>query len=125
MCGTHVRNAALVASVSALLWQSTVATQEQAAGQPGLRWTEAQIREAVAPARVGRRLTPRSWPNGAKVAVCLSFDVDNESMARGETLPVPMSAGQYGAVTGLPRILRILDRHNVPASFYIPAASLV
>jgi peptidoglycan-N-acetylglucosamine deacetylase len=75
--------------------------------------------------RAGRVLAPPTWPNGAKVAVCLSFDVDNEQLARGETLPVPMSAGQYGATTGLPRLLRMLDRHNVPASFFIPAASLV
>ena len=98
---------------------------QEPAAQPGLRWNEAQIREAVSPVRAGRKLTPRAWPNGAKVAVCLSFDVDNEQMARGETLPVPMSGGQYGATTGLPRILRLLERHNVPASFYIPAASLV
>jgi peptidoglycan/xylan/chitin deacetylase (PgdA/CDA1 family) len=110
--------AVLSAGVSALHAQEPVA-------QPGLRWTEAQIREAVAPVRAGRKLTPRMWPNGAKVAVCLSFDVDNEQMARGETLPVPMSSGQYGATTGLPRVLRMLDRHRVPASFYIPAASLV
>jgi peptidoglycan-N-acetylglucosamine deacetylase len=99
--------------------------QEPVAQQPGRKWSEAQIREAVAPVRAGRKLTPRTWPNGAKVAVCLSFDVDNEQMARGETLPVPMSSGQYGATTGLPRVLRLLDRHRVPASFYIPAASLV
>ena len=98
---------------------------QEPVSQPGLKWSEAQIREAVAPVRAGRKLTPRTWPNGAKVAVCLSFDVDNEQMARGETLPVPMSSGQYGATTGLPRVLRMLDRHRVPASFYIPAASLV
>ena len=57
--------------------------------QPGTRWTEEQLRQAVAPARVGRKLTPRSWPGNARVAVCLSFDVDNESylLARGETSP--------------------------------------
>jgi hypothetical protein len=40
--------------------------------------TEEQIRHAIETARVGRKLTPKSWPNGARVAVCLSFDVDNE-----------------------------------------------
>jgi hypothetical protein len=29
--------------------------------------------------RAGRKLTPASWPGGARVAVCLSFDVDDES----------------------------------------------
>jgi len=30
---------------------------------------------------------------------------------------------EYGATTGLPRILALLDRERVPASFYIPAMS--
>ena len=117
--------AALGGLLTVGLWPVQTFTQQAPAGQPGTTWTEAQIREAVAPVRAGRKLTPRAWPNNAKVAVCLSFDVDNEQLARGETLPVPMSAGQYGATTGLPRVLKLLDRHNVPASFYIPAASLV
>src|SRR6266481_4812192 len=29
--------------------------------QPGTKWTEDQLRQAVAPARVGRKLTPKSW----------------------------------------------------------------
>ena len=111
--------------VAALSGAAAGLRAQEPIAQPGLKWSEAQIREAVAPVRAGRKLTPRTWPNGAKVAVCLSFDVDNEQMARGETLPVPMSSGQYGATTGLPRVLRLLDRHRVPASFYIPAASLV
>jgi hypothetical protein len=36
--------------------------------QPGTKWTEEQIRKAVAPARAGRKLTPKTWPNGARVA---------------------------------------------------------
>src|SRR4051812_12240728 len=58
--------------------------------------TEDQIRQAVATARVGRKLTPRTWPNGARVAVCLSFDVDNELLQRANPLPVPLSVGEYG-----------------------------
>ena len=114
-----------LALVSAIAGGTAGLSAQEPVAQPGLRWSEAQIRQAVAPVRAGRKLTPRTWPNGAKVAVCLSFDVDNEQMARGETLPVPMSSGQYGATTGLPRVLRLLERHGVPASFYIPAASLV
>ena len=61
--------------------------------------TEEQIRQAVSTARVGRKLTPRSWPNGARVAVCLSFDVDNELLQRANPLPVPlrMSLGSWFA----------------------------
>jgi peptidoglycan-N-acetylglucosamine deacetylase len=99
----------------------------QPAAQPGTKWTEDQLRQAVAPARVGRKLTPKSWPGNARVAVCLSFDVDNESylLARGETSPTTLSAADFGAQTGLPRILELLDRYQIPASFFIPAVSAI
>jgi len=95
--------------------------------QPGIHWNEDQLRQAVAPARVGRKLTPRSWPNNSRVAVCLSFDVDNESflLARGETSPTTLSAADFGAETGLPRILALLDRYQLPATFFIPAVSAI
>jgi peptidoglycan-N-acetylglucosamine deacetylase len=83
--------------------------------------TEDQIRQAVGTARVGKILTPKVWPNGARVAVCLSFDVDNELLQRANPLPVPLSVGEYGATTSIPRILTLLDRHQVPATFFIPA----
>ena len=85
--------------------------------------TEDQVRQAVALVRAGQKLTPKAWPNGARVAVCLSFDVDNELLARNAPLPVPLSQGEYGATTGLPRVLDLLDRQSIPASFYIPAMS--
>ena len=87
--------------------------------------TEEQIRQAVGTARMGRKLTPKVWPNGARVAVCLSFDVDNELLQRANPLPVPLSVGEYGATTGLPRILDLLDQRQVPATFFIPAMSLM
>ena len=55
------------------------------------------------------------------MAVCLSFDVDNELLQRANPLPVPLSVGEYGATTSIPRILALLDRHQVPATFFIPA----
>jgi peptidoglycan-N-acetylglucosamine deacetylase len=82
-----------------------------------------QMREAVSNVRAGRKLTPKKWPGGAQVAVCISFDVDNETLWRQTPLPVPLSEGEYGAVEGLPRILALLDRENIPASFYIPTMS--
>jgi len=109
-----------------ILFAASVAAQQQGPpAQPGTRWTDEQLRRAVAPARVGQKLTPKSWPGNARVAVCLSFDVDNESylLARGETSPTTLSAADFGAETGLPRILELLDRYQVPASFFIPAVS--
>ncbi len=93
--------------------------------QPGTKWTDEQIKQTVAPMRAGRKLTPKNWPSGAKVAVCLSWDMDNESfdLAAGNTAPIVLSQGQYGATEGLPRIMELYDRYNIPGSFYIPAVT--
>ncbi len=110
-------------AATAWITLATLAYAQQ--NQPGIRWTEDQLKKAVAPARVARKLTPPSWPGGAKVAVSISFDVDNESylLARGEMSPTTLSAADYGAQEGLPRILAMLDRQNIPSSFFIPAVS--
>src|SRR4051812_48618456 len=112
-------------ALGAMLSQASTAQQSGTTAQPGARWNDEQLRQAVAPARVGRSLNPRSWPDNTRVAVCLSFDVDNESylLARGETSPTTLSAADFGAETGLARILALLDRYQVPASFFIPAVS--
>jgi len=59
------------------------------------------------------------------VAVCLTFDVDNESylLASGQTSPTTLSAADFGAQEGLPRILALLDKYRIPSSFFIPAVS--
>src|SRR5215469_10393984 len=87
--------------------------------------TEEQIKQSLSGARLGRKLVPKTWPNGARVVVCLSFDVDNEFLQRENPLPVPLSVGEYGATTSLPRILNLLDRHQVPATFFIPAMGVM
>ncbi len=126
MIRTHI--AAAVFLGSCLVLPAILASQREAPHpQPGTKWTEEQFRRAVAPARVGKILTPRVWPGKARVAVCLSFDVDNESylLAAGETSPNVLSTGDFGAQTGLPRVLRLLDKHQVPATFFIPAVSAI
>src|SRR5919202_1029744 len=99
--------AAVTVAIS-LLPLGIIAQQATPIPQPGIRMTDEQLRQAVAAARVGRILTPRSWPDNARVAVCLSFDVDNESylLARGETSPTTLSAADFGAESGLRRILQ-------------------
>ncbi len=94
---------------------------------PGWRWTDAQVAEAVGAVRAGRSLQPDEWPGGARVAVLLSFDVDNETIALryGEPTIGALSQGEYGARVALPRVVELLDRHEIPASFFIPAVSLV
>jgi peptidoglycan/xylan/chitin deacetylase (PgdA/CDA1 family) len=92
--------------------------------QPGTKLSPDQLKAQLR-VTAGKRLRPQAWPNGARVAVSLSFDVDNvsASLARGELAPVALSRGEYGAVDGLPRILKLLDKHKIPASFFIPAVS--
>src|SRR4051794_20026756 len=114
----------LLASAVIGLLPAIVHVQEKKP-QPGTKWTDEQLKQAVAPMRAGRKLTPKSWPNNSKVAVCLSWDMDNESfdLAAGVTAPVVLSQGEYGTTEGLPRIMELYDRHNIPGSFYIPAVT--
>jgi peptidoglycan/xylan/chitin deacetylase (PgdA/CDA1 family) len=93
--------------------------------QPGVKLSLDQLKAEMFHVSAGRRLKPKAWPNGARVAVGLSFDVDNASasLATGDLLSESLSRGEYGAVDGVPRILRLLAKHNVPASFFIPAVS--
>ncbi len=92
---------------------------------PGVTKSLEQLESEMFHVSAGRRLKPPSWPGGNRVAVALSFDVDNASMAlsQGNLDYEVLSRGEYGAVDGLPRILRMLERQQVPASFFIPAVS--
>ncbi|MBV9580014.1 MAG: polysaccharide deacetylase [Chloroflexi bacterium] len=89
------------------------------------RWDEATWRGHVTRVRAGRSLAPDAWPNGARVAVALSFDADHETipLRDGETRPGRLSQGEYGARVGARRILDLLGRRSIPASFYMPAVS--
>src|SRR5919202_3635738 len=95
--------------------------------EPGWKWSKERILTTVHQVRAGRSLQPRSWPNGARVAALLSFDVDNETIALrfGEPTIGGLSQGEYGARVGLGRVVALLDRHQIPASFFIPAVSLM
>jgi len=92
---------------------------------PGTKLTFEQLRAQMFHVSAGRRLKPASWPNGARVAVGISFDVDNATatLSTGNLDYEVISRGEYGAVDGVPRILRVLERQAVPASFFIPAVS--
>lgn len=52
---------------------------------------------------------------------CITFDFDAMSglVARGLTTPTPVSRGEFGVVA-LPRILELLKRYDITASFFIP-----
>jgi peptidoglycan-N-acetylglucosamine deacetylase len=87
------------------------------------QWPETRWRGIVEKVRAGRSLKPKAWPGGARVAVALSFDSDHESgeLREGGSSPGRLSQGQYGNRVGVPRILDLLERHAVPASFFVPA----
>jgi peptidoglycan/xylan/chitin deacetylase (PgdA/CDA1 family) len=54
--------------------------------------------------------------------VCLSFDFDALSvwLAYERTTPAMLARGEYGARVGVPRILDLLERHGVRATFFVP-----
>lgn len=65
------------------------------------------------------------WPDGVRAAACFTFDVDAESPVLFEQ---PAAAGwldvmshqAYGPRTGVPRLLRLLERRGVRATFFVP-----
>ena len=54
--------------------------------------------------------------------VCLSFDFDAMSVWFGyeRTTPAMLNRGEYGARVGVPRVLDLLDRSEVKATFFVP-----
>ncbi len=56
---------------------------------------------------------------------CLTYDFDALSpwIARGMTTPTPLSRGEFGLV-GAERILALLARHGVPATWFVPGHTL-
>lgn len=60
-----------------------------------------------------------------KMPVLLTFDLDGECLWRcrdpeNAKRPVVLSQGRYGPETGMPRILKLLQKYNALATFFIP-----
>src|SRR5690554_5543125 len=65
------------------------------------------------------------WPEGKRCAVAFTFDFDAEELWIGEDpenaeRPGVLSQGAYGAKVGVPRLLELLERHGVRATFFVP-----
>jgi peptidoglycan/xylan/chitin deacetylase (PgdA/CDA1 family) len=88
---------------------------------PVWEWELPEIEATVNKIRAGRDLTPKKWPSGARVAVAITFDMDCESNELSSGSPQALSRAEYAARVGMPRILRMLERQKVPATFFIPA----
>jgi len=88
-------------------------------------WPEAHWRGIVDHVRAGRALRPRRWKDGARCALALSFDSDHETteLRDGGKSIGRLSWGQFGHRVGVPKILDVLRRHDVRASFYVPAVT--
>lgn len=72
-----------------------------------------------------RPAAPVTWPGEFRAAASFTFDVDAESAALSAApsavhRPGVLSHQSYGPLVGVPRILDILDRHQVPATFFVP-----
>lgn len=89
------------------------------------QWPEATWRQIVGRARAGRSLRPKSWPDGARCAVALSFDADHETipLRDGDESPMRISQGQYGNRQAVPRIRALLQKEAIPTTFFYPAVS--
>jgi peptidoglycan/xylan/chitin deacetylase (PgdA/CDA1 family) len=61
-----------------------------------------------------------------RLTVALTFDHDaiSDSVRRGDP-PVKLSHAEFGPRVGLPRILALLARDGIPATFFVPGHSLV
>jgi len=64
------------------------------------------------------------WPESKKMAVVLSFDLDAESLwtardAKNLERPVTLSQGEYGPRAGVPRILKLLKKYDLKATFFV------
>ncbi|NJC68621.1 polysaccharide deacetylase [Planosporangium thailandense] len=74
--------------------------------------------------------SPVPWPDGKRAAAAFTFDVDAESGVLGASPEAAsrmsvMSHQAYGPLVGVPRILSILERHDVRSTFFVPGYTAV
>ncbi len=119
-------NRLLIVSLSLAVAACNAEPPRASTVKPGWQWTTDSVFQVVNAVRAGKSLQPQRWPNNARVAVLLSFDVDNEtvSIRFGEPTVGALSQGEYGERVGLNRVLSLLDKYQIPATFFIPAMSL-
>ena len=69
---------------------------------------------------------PIPWPNGARCAAAITFDMDADSLIHiarptdGHDRLYPISMGRYGPTVAIPRILETYRRFGLQQSFFIP-----
>ena len=73
---------------------------------------------------------PVAWPGTKRCAASFSFDVDAESAMLAVDYShanrmSAMSHQAYGPLVGVPRILKMLARHDVTSTFFVPGYTAV
>jgi peptidoglycan/xylan/chitin deacetylase (PgdA/CDA1 family) len=69
---------------------------------------------------------PIKWPNGARCACAISFDIDADSLIHisrpkdGHDRLYPISMGRYGPTVAIPRILETYRKFGLKQSFFVP-----
>ena len=66
-----------------------------------------------------------TWPNGARAAAAITFDMDADSLIHiaaddGWRRAYPVSMGRYGPTVAIPRIVETYRRLGLKQSFFIP-----
>ena len=121
----------LITAALALAWAGTslapapdtaraqAPTAPPRAEEPTWKWPDARVEEFWGRLSAGPSLKPARWPGGAAVAVALSFDYQMGTIYEQNPAASTSTNSQYDGRVGLPRLLRLLDRHEVPASFFV------
>ena len=99
-----------------------------------VRWTGRRLPLAVAGALTGLLglavAAPEPagplWPEGKIAALTVTFDVDGETVwwedpATQRAPPGSLSHGRYGPQSAVPKILELLERHRLRATFFMPS----
>lgn len=68
---------------------------------------------------------PLTWPEGRRAAAAFTFDLDAESAvlwgnpSSADRMSV-MSHQAYGPLVGVPRLLQLLEKHQLRSTFFVP-----
>ena len=117
--------ARFVAKESRIDHCSRAEDRQEMSEQPAWQWPEERWRGIVGRVRAGRPLRPKSWPGGARCAVgaLVRLRPRDQRAARGRRVDRAALAGPVRQRQGVPRILEILKRQDVKASFFVPAVT--
>jgi len=70
---------------------------------------------------------PFPWPEGKRCAVCISFDIDAESLIHlgyreeADNKIMTRSEARYDAEVATPRLLAVFRNQNIKQTFFVPA----